>query len=125
MSRWFDPSAPLPPEAAAAPVEHVYRRILAFMRQFWRGIGLGVLFAMLSSLLVTLQPWPIKLVIDGVLRTTDGVSRLNLGPFGDVVSETDRERLMVAGGLAGAFLAITVVGVLLNAASFYIIARTA
>ena len=27
MSRWFDPSAPLPPSARAAPVERVYVRI--------------------------------------------------------------------------------------------------
>jgi len=101
MSRWFDPSAPLPPDATAAPVEHVYRRIFGFMRQFWRGIGVGIGFAMLSSLLIVLQPLPIKFVIDGVLNVNaQDISRLDLGPLGEIVSETDRERLMIAGGLA-------------------------
>jgi len=121
VSRWFDPSAPLPPSAASAPVTHVYRRIFAFMWGFRRGIAHGSLWAMISSLFITLQPWPIKFLIDGVLVD----SRLNLGPFGDVVSQTDDERLLIAGALAAAYLGITVVGVLCNAASFYIIARTA
>lgn len=121
MTRWFDPSAPLPPSAAAAPVTHVYRRILAYMWDFRRGIALGSLWAMLSSLFITLQPWPIKFLIDGVLVD----SRLGLGPLGDIVSDTDGERLRIAAALAGAYLLITVVGVLFNAASFYVIARTA
>src|SRR5712691_5164851 len=121
MTRWFDPSAPLPPSAQAAPVDRIYRRILGFMGQFRRGIGIGSFWAMLSSLLITLQPWPIKFIIDGVLVN----SRLNLGPLGDVVSTTDNDRLLVAGGLAVAYLLITVIGVLCNAASFYVIARTA
>jgi len=102
-------------------VERIYRRIFAHMKQFRRGIGVSVLWAMLSSLLITLQPWPIKFLIDGVLVS----SRLDLGPLGGIVSETDGERLRVAAGLAGIYLLITVVGVLMNAASFYAIARTA
>ena len=121
MSRWFDPSAPLPPSAQAAPVDRVYVRIFAQMRRFWRGISVGAFWAMLSSLLITLQPWPIKLLIDGVLVS----SHLDLGPLGGVVSETDSEKLRVAAVLACAYLLITVVGVLMNAASFYAIARTA
>jgi len=115
MSRWFDPSAPLP------PVTHVYRRILAFMWGFRRGIAAGSVWAMISSLFIVLQPWPIKFLIDGVLVD----SSLNLGPLGRVVSETDDERLLIAAALAAAYLIITVVGVLCNAASFYVIARTA
>lgn len=121
MSRWFDPSAPLPTDARTAPVRQVYRRILGYMLEFRRGIGASVGLAMLSSLFVTLQPWPIKFVIDGVL--VENV--LDLGPLGEIVSETDRERLIVAGALAAVYLIVTVVGVLLNAASFYAIARTA
>jgi ABC-type multidrug transport system fused ATPase/permease subunit len=121
MSRWFDPSAPLPPSAQAAPVERVYVRIFKHMRKFWRGIAVGAFWAMLSSLFITLQPWPIKLLIDGVLVS----SQLDLGPLGDIVSETDGEKLRVAAVLAGVYLFITVVGVLMNAASFYAIARTA
>ena len=121
MSRWFDPSAPLPPSAVAPPVTHVYRRILAFMWGFRRGIAAGSVWAMISSLFIVLQPWPIKFLIDGVLVD----SSLNLGPLGRVVSETDDERLLIAAALAAAYLIITVVGVLCNAASFYVIARTA
>ncbi len=121
MTRWFDPSAPLPPSATAAPVEHVYRRIFAFMRDFRGGIGLAVIWAMLSSIFITLQPWPIKFLIDGVLIN----SRLDLGFFGDVLSGTDGEKLRIAAALSGAYLALTVVGVLCNAASFYVVARTA
>jgi ABC-type multidrug transport system fused ATPase/permease subunit len=121
LSRWFDPSAPLPPSAQAAPVERVYVRILGHMRKFWRGIAVGAFWAMLSSLLVTLQPWPIKLLIDGVLVG----STLSLGPLTDVVTETDSEKLQAAAALALLYLIITVTGVLFNAASFYAIARTA
>jgi ABC-type multidrug transport system fused ATPase/permease subunit len=121
MGRWFDPSAPLPPSAAAAPVERVYVRILGEMRLFWRGIGSAIALAMLSSLLIALQPWPIKMVIDGIL--VDSV--LDLGPFGQIASTTGDERLWVAFGLAAAYFVIVVIGVLFNAASFYVIARTA
>jgi hypothetical protein len=76
MSRWFDPSAPLPPDATVAPVRHVYRRILAYMGEFRGGVGLSMLLAMGSSVFVTLQPWPIKFIIDGVLAS----DRLDLGP---------------------------------------------
>jgi len=80
MSRWFDPTAPLPPDATVAPVRHIYRRIFAYMLEFRAGVGWGVGLAMVSSLFVTLQPWPIKFIIDGVLRqAADGASRLDLG----------------------------------------------
>lgn len=121
MTWWFNPSAPLPPDAEQAPMRHVYRRIFAFMGQFRPGIGLAVAFAMASSLLVALQPWAIKFIIDGVLNS----DKLDLGPLGSYVTDTDREKITAAGILAGVFLAITVVGVLLNAASFFMTARTA
>ncbi len=38
MSRWFDPTAPLPPDAPVAPVRHIYRRILTYMMEFRGGI---------------------------------------------------------------------------------------
>jgi ATP-binding cassette subfamily B protein/subfamily B ATP-binding cassette protein MsbA len=121
MSRWFDPSAPLPPDATQAPVQHIYRRIFRYMGEFRSGIWTSILLAMASSALVTLQPWPIKFLIDGVL----GGDTLGLGPFGDIVTTTTSEKVWLAAGIAGIYLAITVVGVLLNAASFYVIARTA
>ena len=52
-------------------------------------------------------------------------SVLHLGPLGDIVSHSERERIEVAAALAGIYLIITIIGVLLNAASFYAIARTA
>ena len=121
MGRWFDPSAPLPPSAEVVPVQGIYRRIGQYMRLFWQGITVSVVFAMVSSLFIALQPWPVKWLIDGVLVD----STLDLGPLGEVVSETDDEKLQVAAGLAILYLVITVIGVLFNAASFYAIARTA
>ena len=120
MTRWFDPSAPLGPDAAA-PVDNIYRRIFRYMGEFRRGIGLGVFLAMASSALITLQPWPIKFIIDGILVS----DTLGLGPFGDVVTDTNGEKVTAAAWIAGAYLAITVGGVLINAGSFYVIARTA
>src|SRR5713101_5206828 len=121
MGRWFDPSAPLPPSAMTAPLSGVYRRIFQQMRGFAGGIWTAVGFAMASSLLIALQPWPIKFIIDGVLVN----SVLSLGPLGKIASNTDGERLRVAAGLAAAYFLIVVVGVLLTAASFYQIAKTA
>ncbi len=120
MTRWFDPNAPVAPDAPA-PVQNIYRRIFAYMGEFRRGIGLSMGLAMLGSLLITLQPWPIKFIIDDVLIG----DRLNIWPFGEFVNETDGEKLAAAGSLAATYLAITVAGVLLNAGSFYVIARTA
>lgn len=121
MSRWFDPNAPLPPDAAVAPVHHIYRRILTFMLEFKSGVGMSILLAMGSSLFITLQPWPIKFLIDGVLASNE----LDLGRFGTIVSETNAEKLTTAFWLAVVYFVIVVIGVLMNAGSFYVIARTA
>lgn len=121
MSRWFDPTAPLPPDASVAPVRHIYRRILTFMTEFRTGVGLSMLLAMGSSLFVTLQPWPIKFLIDGVLAS----DRLDLGPFGAIISDTNPEKFGTATWLAASYMVIVIAGVLMNAGSFYVIARTA
>jgi len=121
MSRWFDPTAPLPPDASVAPVRHIYRRILTFMAEFRSGVGLSMLLAMGSSLFVTLQPWPIKFLIDGVLAS----DRLDLGPFGAIISDTNPEKFGTATWLAASYMVIVIAGVLMNAGSFYVIARTA
>lgn len=107
------PATPLPPGT--------YRRIVAYIGEFKRSVGVTVGLMMASSLFVTLQPWPIKFLLDGVLIDR----RLDLGPFGEVVSETDGERLWLAAVLALTYLGITVAGVLLNAAAFYVLVRTA
>ncbi len=121
MSRWFDPSAPLPPDASVARVQHFYRRIFTYMMEFKSGVGMSILLAMGSSLFITLQPWPIKFLIDGVLASDN----LDLGAFGSIVSETNGEKLMTATWLAAIYFVVVVAGVLMNAGSFYVIARTA
>jgi ABC-type multidrug transport system fused ATPase/permease subunit len=121
MSRWFDPTAPLPPDASVAPVRHIYRRILTYTMEFRRGVGLSILLAMGSSLFITLQPWPIKFLIDGVLAT----DRLHIAGLGTVISDTHGEKITTAAELAGVYFVIVLAGVLMNAGSFYVIARTA
>ena len=56
MGRWFDPSAPLPPSAEVAPIEGVYRRIFQHMMLFKGGVAASIIFAMVSSLFIALQP---------------------------------------------------------------------
>ncbi len=121
MTRLFDPNAPLGPEGTEAPVAHVYRRIISYIGEFRGGVGLSVVLLMCGSLLVAFMPWPIKFLIDGVLAS----DRLDLGPLGEVVTQTNREKFVAAGWLAATYLAITVGGVLINAGSYYVIARTA
>ena len=57
-------------------MQRVYRRIFAHMMEFRSGVIASVLLAMLSSLFVTLQPWPIKFVIPAgfVMLALQGVS---------------------------------------------------
>ena len=121
MARWFDTNATQAPDLEGDPTERVYRRIFRFMLGFRRWLAFSVGLSMLSSIFITLQPWPIKFLIDGVLVDND----LDLGPLGTITSETDGERIGVAAALAAVYFAITVGGVLLNAASFYALARTA
>lgn len=121
MRRYYDPDYPIAPGGPAAPVENVYLQILRHMRGFWKGIAGGVGLASLGSLFIVLQPWPIKFVIDGVL-----VGRgLDLGPLGTLPTGTPSERFRAGAVMAAAYLVITVVGVLIGSASFYVFAKTA
>src|SRR3990172_8626647 len=101
MQRAFDPNAPLPADSIP-PVDRVYVRIFGFMRQFWRGISLMVLFSVINSTLMVLQPWPIKFIIDGTLIG----DHLDLGPLGDIVTMTHAEKIEVVLGLCAAWFLI-------------------
>ena len=112
------------PEAAVRerpPLDHVYRRMARFFREFRGGIALGLGLSALSTLFFVLLPFPIKMLIDGVL-TND---HLSLGPFGSVATGTSAEKLAAAAWLALAYLVLSVSQVVTNSASFYVIARTA
>lgn len=91
------------------------------MRPYWRGLVGTFLFGLAGSGLTVLQPWPVKFIIDGVLISR----RLDLGPLGVHVSETNGQRMAAVAWLALAYFLIVVVGVLFNAAGMYTIARVA
>jgi ABC-type multidrug transport system fused ATPase/permease subunit len=103
------------------PLTGVYKRIARFLLEFKGGLGLGLGLSGLSTLLFVLQPFPVKLLIDGVL--TD--DRLDLGWFGDVATATNDEKVAAAAGLAIAYVVLAILQVSTNGASFLVIARTA
>jgi ABC-type multidrug transport system fused ATPase/permease subunit len=72
-------------------------------------------------LLFVLQPFPVKLLIDGVLID----DRLDLGWFGTVATATTDEKVAATAGLAIAYVVLSVLQVASNGASFLVIARTA
>ncbi len=48
-----------------------YRRLLPYASRQWPGLLLIGAFTAAGSLLVVLQPWPLKLLVDGAFGTTD------------------------------------------------------
>src|SRR5262245_13734137 len=46
-----------------------YRRLLAFARPQLRAFGLIAALSVFGSVMVALQPWPIKLIVDSVLQS--------------------------------------------------------
>jgi ABC-type multidrug transport system fused ATPase/permease subunit len=114
----FNPEGPV---RERPPLTGVYRRIARFLGEFKGGIALGLALSALSTLFFVLLPFPVKLLIDGVLID----DRLDLGPFGDIATATSSEKLGAAAGLAIAYVALSVLQVASNGASFYVIARTA
>jgi ABC-type multidrug transport system fused ATPase/permease subunit len=120
MRRFFDPDYPQAPEGPSVPMRDVYLRILRHMRGFWKGIASGIGLATLGSIFIVLQPWPIKYAIDGAF----GGRGLHIGPL-TLATHTVHERIMAGAFMAGAYLVVTVVGVLIGAASFYVFARVA
>lgn len=113
--------APDGPDRERPPLTGVYRRIARFLGEFRGGLTLGLGLSALSTLFFVLLPFPVKLLIDGVLID----DTLGLGPFGTVATGTTAEKLTAAAWLAGAYLVLSVAQVTTNGASFFVIARTA
>lgn len=103
------------------PLTGVYRRLGRFFGEFRGGLALGLGLSALSTLFFVLLPFPVKLLIDGVLINDD----LDLGPFGTVATVSTDQKLAAAAGLAGAYVVLSVAQVTTNGASFFVIARTA
>lgn len=99
----------------------VYRRIARFLAEFKGGIALGLGLSALSTLFFVLLPFPVKLLIDGVLID----DRLELGPFGTIVTATTDQKLAAGAGLAAGYVVLSILQVTTNGASFFFIARTA
>ncbi len=118
MAFRFDADGPI---RERPPLSGVYRRIGRFVLEFRGGVALGLGLSAVSTLLFVLLPFPIKWLIDGVLIGDS----LSLGPFGDVSTATTGEKLTVAAWIAVAYVVLSVAQVVTNAASFYVIARTA
>lgn len=121
MRRYFDPDYPIAPGEPAPVADNVYLRILRHMRGFWKGIAAGIGLASLGSVFIVLQPWAIKYAIDGAL-----VGRgLELPLIGTIPTATPAERVRAGALMALVYLVVTVVGVLIGSASFYVFARVA
>lgn len=114
----FNPDGPI---RERPPLTGVYRRIGRFLGEFRGGLALGLGLSALSTLLFVLLPFPVKLLIDGVL-IEDGFS---LGPLGTIATETTNQKLSAAAGLAASYVVLSVAQVTTNGASFFVIARTA
>ena len=119
MAWAFDPEKPKLDDRP--PMTGVYRRIGRFLGEFKGGITLGLGLSALSTLLFVLLPFPIKLLIDGVLID----DRLDAGPLGDFATGTSSEKVRVAAVLAAVYVLLSVAQVVTNGASFFVIARTA
>ena len=118
MAWAFNPEGPV---RERPPLTDVYRRIARFVAEFSGGVGLGLGLSAFSTLLFVLLPFPVKLLIDGVLIH----DTLELGPFGSVSTATAEEKIAAAGGLAAAYALLSIAQVTANGASFFVIARTA
>ena len=103
------------------PLRGVYRRIGRFLGEFRGGLALGLGLSALSTLFFVLLPFPVKLLIDGVLIH----DRLDLGPLGTIVTGTAGQKTAAAAGLASAYVVLSILQVVTNGASFFVIARTA
>ena len=118
MTSWFNPEGPV---RERPPLAGIYRRIGRFLLEFKGRIGLGLGLSGVSTLLFVLQPFPVKLLIDGVLID----DRLELAWFGAVATATTDEKVAATAGLALAYVVVSVLQVVTNSASFLVIARTA
>jgi ABC-type multidrug transport system fused ATPase/permease subunit len=115
---YFNPDKPL---AERPPLTGVYRRIGGLLWEFRAGVGLGVLLSGLSTLLFVLLPFPIKWLVDGVLIHRS----LHITWIGTITTVTSHDKLRAGALLALIYVVIATAQALVNAASFYVIARTA
>lgn len=118
MTFYFNPDKPL---AERPPLSGVYRRIGRLLWEFRAGVGLGVLLSALSTLLFVLLPFPIKWLVDGVLIHRS----LHITWIGTITTVTSHDKLRAGALLALIYVVIATAQALVNAASFYVIARTA
>ena len=118
MTFYFNPDKPL---AERPPLTGVYRRIGRLLWEFRAGVGLGVLLSGLSTLLFVLLPFPIKWLIDGVLIHRS----LHITWIGTITTATSHDKLRAGALLAVVYVVIATAQALVNAGSFYVIARTA
>jgi len=99
----------------------VYRRIGRLLWEFRSGVGLGLALSAVSTFLFVLLPFPIKWLVDGVL-----IHRTLQLPFvGTISTVTSHEKLRAAALLAITYFVLAAAQALINAGSFYVIARTA
>jgi ABC-type multidrug transport system fused ATPase/permease subunit len=115
---YFNPDKPL---AERPPLTGVYRRIGRLLWEFRGGVGRGVFLSGLSTLLFVLLPFPIKWLIDGVLIHRS----LHIAWLGTLSTATSHDKLRAGALLALVYVVVATAQALVNAASFYVIARTA
>lgn len=106
---------------AAATQRSTGRRVLHHMRSYWRGIAAILGFGSAASTLTVLHPWPIKLMIDGVLVGTT----VDLGPLGTITANNGPERLRAIALLALLYLAIVLAGAAFGGIAMYAITNVA
>lgn len=109
--------------SAAAQIPDVRRfdrRILRYLNEFRRSIASSVMIGMVGSAFAALQPWPIKLLIDGVL-----VAEPEAAAWLDYVPAVAAGPIAISAVLAAGFVLFAGLEALCNATAFYLMARTA
>ena len=108
--------------AANNVTKGVYRRIFRYMGGFWKGIAVTGLCGVAASLFTVLQPWPIKMIIDGVL--VPDATGVNFGPL-SLSAETTSDKLTSVAVLAGIYMLVILGSTLFAAAGMYTVIRVA
>lgn len=118
MTFYFNPDKPL---SERPPLTGVYRRIGGLFWEFRAGVGSGILLSGLSTLLFVLLPFPVKWLIDGVLIHRS----LHISWAGTISTVTTDQKVRAGAILALIYVVLATAQAVVNAASFYVIARTA
>jgi ABC-type multidrug transport system fused ATPase/permease subunit len=111
-----------PPSKPDKPTKGVYRRIFRHMAAFWPGIAFTTACGVVGSVFTVLQPWPIKMIIDGVLVAD--ATGVDLGPL-SLAAETTADKLRAVAVLAGIYMGVVLGSTLCGAAGMYAIIRVA